>query len=134
MIKLPINFNLKDLKLPSEWVQMFRTLLTIYLTWIILLSPRKPLFHDNILNKTIFVLLLFVLSQSDMISSILLMMIYFLSFQPILPMMNEYFSNNRPVADMIDENLRRTTEYLGPEPTTVAYNFYDGLLKKDLTK
>ena len=47
--------NLKNIefKLPSEWIQMFRTLLSIYLVWLILFIPRKPLFTDNIFNKTL---------------------------------------------------------------------------------
>ena len=131
MLKLGI-----DLKLPIEWIQMFRTLLSIYLSWLILLSPRKPLLKDNVINKLLFVGILFVFAQSDMVSCILLMMIYFLSFQPILPMMNEYFFENRPIADIIDENLRRSQAqgYGEPVPTPIVYNFYDGIIKKDLLK
>jgi hypothetical protein len=129
MLKLGI-----DLKLPIEWIQMFRTLLSIYLSWLILLSPRKPLLKDNVINKLLFVGILFVFAQSDMVSCILLMMIYFLSFQPILPMMNEYFFENRPISNMIDENLRRTYEYVAPTPTPIVYNFYEGIMKKDLLK
>ena len=111
---------------------MFRTLLSIYLAWLILFTPRKPLFTDNIFNKILFVGLLFVLTQSDIISAILLIIIYFLSFQPILPMVidSEDFLN-RPIPDMMDENLRRSYEYVAPTPTPIVYNFYQGILKKE---
>ena len=121
-----------EFKLPTEWIQMFRTLLSIYLVWLILFTPRKPLFTPNIFNKLLFVGLLFVLTQSDIISAILLIMIYFLSFQPILPMTidSEDFLN-RPIPDMMDENLRRSYEYVAPTPTPVVYNFYQGMLKQE---
>jgi len=126
--------NLKNIefKLPSEWIQMFRTLLSIYLVWLILFIPRKPLFTDNIFNKTLFVCLLFVLTQSDIISAILLIIIYFLSFQPILPIiMNSEDFLNRPIPDMMDENLRRSYEYVVPTPTPIVYNFYQGIFKNE---
>ena len=125
-----------EFKLPTEWIQMFRTLLSIYLTWLILFTPRKPLFTDNIFNKILFVGLLIVLTQSDIISAMLLIMIYFLSFQPILPMDSDFDSENFlnrpiPIPDMMDENLRRSYEYIAPTPTPIVYNFYQGLLKKE---
>lgn len=121
-----------EFKLPTEWIQMFRTLLSIYLAWLILFTPRKPIFTDNIFNKILFVGLLFVLTQSDIISAILLIMIYFLSFQPILPMvMDSEDFLNRPIPDMMDENLRRSYEYVAPTPAPIVYNFYQGILKKE---
>ena len=93
-----------DLKLPTEWIQMFRILLSIYLAWLILLSPRKPIFNSNILIRSIFVLLIVLFAQSDIISAILILLIYFLSFQVILPMENfKNESNNKDVEIKMDE-------------------------------
>ena len=86
-----VNFNLKSLnklKLPNEWIQMFRILLSIYLVWIILLAVKKPLFNDNLMTRMVFIILLVLLSQTDIISGILLLLIYFFSFQAILPIIN----------------------------------------------
>ena len=119
-----------DLKLPTEWVQMFRILLSIYLAWLILLSPRKPIFNNNLLIRCIFVLLIVLFGQSDIISALLILLIYFFSFQVILPMENfankteenaedeedqEESSNptESPLIQMMDENLKR-----GYEPPT----------------
>ncbi len=125
-----LNFKMSDLKLPSEWGQMFRTLLSIYLLWLILFTPRKPLFTDNMYNKVLFVILLWLLIQTDIISAMLLLLIYFLSFQAILPISSDTEDFlNRPIPNMIDENLRRNYEYTPPKPTEIVYNFYEGLLK-----
>ena len=123
-----------DLKLPTEWIQMFRILLSIYLAWLILLSPRKPIFNSNILIRCIFVLLIVLFAQSDIISAILILLIYFLSFQVILPMEN--FKNESNNADVeiemgktptvtessliksMDANLKRG--YESPVPPTKA--------------
>ena len=121
-----------DLKLPTEWVQMFRILLSIYLAWLILLSPRKPIFNDNLLIRCVFVLLIILFGQSDIISSLLLLLIYFFSFQVILPMENfksndELEMNNSlndintnatesPFLKTMDANLKRG--YEEPTPST----------------
>ncbi len=127
---MKLNFKMGDLKLPSEWIQMFRILLSIYLLWLILFAPRKPLFKDNMYNKTLFVILLWLLIQTDIISSMLLLLIYFLSFQAILPISSDTEDFlNRPIPDIIDENLRRNYEYQPPTNPPIQYNFYDGLLK-----
>ena len=121
-----VNLNLdglNKLQLPSEWVQMFRILLSIYLLWIILLSNRKQLFNDNLITRIVFIILLVLLSQTDIICGVLLLLIYFLSFQPILPMINDDNNNNnnnnenfestkeakstRQISQIIDENLSK---------------------------
>ena len=124
-----VNLNLlslNKLKLPSEWVQMFRILLSIYLLWIILLSNKKQLFNDNLITRIVFIILLVLLSQTDIICGILLLLIYFFSFQPILPMINDDNNNNntntntnehfeptikpkstRQIPQIIDENLSK---------------------------
>jgi hypothetical protein len=115
-----------DLKLPTEWVQMFRILLSIYLAWLILLSPRKPIFNDNLLIRCVFVLLIILFGQSDIISALLLLLIYFFSFQVILPMenfesndeeeMNNSNTSESPFLKTIDANLKRG--YEEPTPST----------------
>ena len=81
----------------KEWAQMFRILLSIYLAWLVLLSPRKPIFNDTITIRILFIILLFLFSSTDIISGLLLLLIYFFSFQPILPMNDsttlEYFED-----------------------------------------
>ena len=115
-----VNLNLKSLnklKLPNEWVQMFRILLSIYLVWIILLAVKKPLFNDNLMTRMVFIILLVLLSQTDIISGILLLLIYFFSFQAILPMVNnnlnetfEEKSKNRKIDKLMGENLKKGYE------------------------
>ncbi len=92
------NTELKEIfTLPKEWISMFRLLLSIYLIWLIIFTPRKPSINDNPITKYIFILLLFLMIHTDLISSILLIMIYFFSFQPILPVSAsslEHFRNS----------------------------------------
>ena len=114
--------SLNKLKLPNEWVQMFRILLSIYLLWIILLATRKQLFNDNFITRMVFIILLVLLSQTDIICGLLLLLIYFFSFQPILPMINDNNNNNnnneyfeptikqkstREISQMMNENLQK---------------------------
>jgi hypothetical protein len=120
-----VNLNLKNLnklKLPNEWIQMFRILLSIYLVWIILLAVKKPVFNDNLITRMIFIILLVLLSQTDIISGILLLLIYFFSFQAILPMINnnlnetfeeqtqEKEKSNRKIDKIMGENLQKGYE------------------------
>jgi len=115
-----VNFN--KFKLPNEWIQMFRILLSIYLLWIILLANRKQLFNDNFMTRMVFIILLVLLSQTDIICGVLLLLIYFFSFQPILPMINDNNNNNnnneyfeptikqkstREISQMMNENLQK---------------------------
>jgi hypothetical protein len=117
-----------ELKLPTEWIQLFRIILSIYLLWMILLTPRKPVFRDNILTRIVFAILLFLLVQSDVLSGLLLIMIYFFSFQSILPIVWEGFENetedtttseptvNPEFLNKIDENLK-TKSNVFPDET-----------------
>ena len=124
LVKL-INLNLTTLnkiQLPTEWIQMFRILLSIYLVWIVLLAVKKPLFNDNLITRMVFIILLVLLSQSDIISGILLLLIYFFSFQAILPMINvnENFLTDptetpRKIDKLMDANLKKSYE-LPKEP------------------
>ena len=120
-----VNFNLlslNKLKLPSDWIQMFRILLSIYLLWIILLANKKQLFNDNLITRMVFIILLVLLSQTDIICGLLLLLIYFFSFQPILPMINDNNNDDdnnenfeptkqpkstRQIPQMIEENLNK---------------------------
>lgn len=92
------NTELKEVfTLPKEWISMFRLLLSIYLIWLIIFTPSKPSINDKPITKYIFTLLLFLMIHTDLISSILLIMIYFFSFQPILPISAssvEHFRNS----------------------------------------
>ena len=101
---------------------MFRIILSIYLVWVVLLSPTKYIYNDNNLYlRVIFITLIFLFGQSDITSGLLLLLIYFFSFQPILPM--EQF-RDRPISKMINDNLKRG--YTPSEPTIpapVKYNF-----------
>jgi hypothetical protein len=116
------SINLNKIQLPSEWIQMFRILLSIYLVWIVLLATKKPVFNDNLTTRIIFIILLVLLSQSDIISGILLLLIYFFSFQAILPMINvnESFLTDpteepRKIDKIMDANLKKGYE-LPKEP------------------
>jgi hypothetical protein len=125
-----------ELKLPTEWIQLFRIILSIYLIWMILLTPRKPIFRDNILTRIVFAVLLFLLVQSDVLSGLLLIMVYFFSFQSVLPIVWEGFENepdeedeptstpeptvNPKFINKIEENLKRQSNVFPeetPEPT-----------------
>jgi hypothetical protein len=109
-------------KLPTEWVQMFRIMLSIYLLWVILLSSKKYIYaDDNIYLRIILITLVFLFGYSDITCGLLLLLIYFFSFQPILPMEN---FEDRPISQMINDNLKRG--FIPPEPTQpapVIYNF-----------
>jgi hypothetical protein len=111
-------------KLPTEWVQMFRIMLSIYLLWVILLSPNKYKYaNDTIYLRIMLITLVFLFGYSDITSGLLLLLIYFFSFQPILPIENENFKD-RPISQMINDNLKRG--FIPPEPTQpapISYNF-----------
>jgi len=107
--------SLNKLKLPNEWVQMFRILLSIYLLWIILLATRKQLFNDNFITRMVFIILLLLLSQTDIICGLLLLLIYFFSFQPILPMINDNDNdNNNHTENDNNNNNNNPTENFEP--------------------
>lgn len=146
-----INSNLvslNKLKLPNEWVQMFRILLSIYLLWIILLATRKQLFNDNFITRMVFIILLVLLSQTDIICGLLLLLIYFFSFQPILPMINdnnnndnEYFEptmkpKSREISQMINENLKKAYQLPKKiEEPQLRFNFDKDMdFEKQITK
>jgi hypothetical protein len=127
MLKLNELIKNTDLKLPTEWIQMFRILLSIYLAWLVLFSPRKPVFKNTFLIRLIFILALILFSQSDIISAILVIIIYFYSFQVVLPMEN--FESNpqpnpieKPISEMIDENLKRGYETEEPTKQPIQFN------------
>jgi hypothetical protein len=112
------------IKIPTEWIQMFRILLSIYLLWVILLSPKKFIYdNNNIYLRIVLIILLFLFGYSDVTSGLLLLLIYFFSFQVILPL--EDFKD-RPISQMINDNLKRG--FVPPEPTQPAPINYD--LKK----
>jgi hypothetical protein len=109
------NTELKEIfKLPKEWVSMFRLLLSIYLVWLVIFTPRKPNLNEKPLAKYVFTILLFLMIHTDLVSSILLIMIYFLSFQPILPITSiETFKNskkNTPEPTKSSEELKQEKE------------------------
>lgn len=118
-----------NLKLPTEWIQLFRIILSIYLLWLILLTPRKPVLNDDMVSRFVFGILLLLLVQSDILSGLLLIMIYFLSFQSVLPFIWEGFENeintpqptvDKEFIDRIDKNLKRESNLFPnetPEPT-----------------
>lgn len=89
-IVLDVLYSLKKVKLPSEWKQMFRILLSIYIAWLVLFSPKKPIIKESFGIRLLFIILLFLFMQTDFLSAILLLMIYFLSFQSVLPINDEY--------------------------------------------
>ena len=113
-------------KLPTEWVQMFRIMLSIYLLWVILLSPKKYRYADDtIYLRIMLITLVFLFGYSDITSGLLLLLIYFFSFQSILPMENENFKD-LPISKMINDNLKRG--FVPPEPTQkapISYNLKD---------
>ena len=91
------NTELQEIfKLPKEWISMFRLLLSIYLVWLVVFTPRKPNLNDNPIVIFVFTLLLFLMIHTDLVSSILLIMIYFFSLQPVLPITSiEPFKNSK---------------------------------------
>jgi hypothetical protein len=97
-IVLDILYSLKKVKLPSEWKQMFRILLSIYIAWLVLFSPKKPIVKESFGVRLVFIILLFLFLQTDFLSAILLLMIYFLSFQSVLPISNESFEDVTPTS------------------------------------
>jgi hypothetical protein len=113
---MDFNFNFK---LPSEWVQLFRIVLSIYIAWLILLVPRKPLLNDNLKTRIVFVILLVLLAQTDFISALLLIIIYFFSFQSVLHLekpINERFEsseNNKNIENKITAS---------PKPSKMSVN------------
>jgi hypothetical protein len=136
------NTELKEIfKLPKEWISMFRLLLSIYLVWLVVFTPRKPNLNDNPIVIFVFTLLLFLMIHTDLVSSILLIMIYFFSLQPVLPITSiEPFKNSnkntpeptksveeleqekieeeeKDFSQMLEENLKRnTTPTTAPTP------------------
>jgi hypothetical protein len=115
-------------KLPKEWIQMFRIILSIYLLWVVLLSPKKYIYdNNNIYLRIILITLLFLFGYSDITSGLLLLLIYFFSFQVILPI--EDFKD-RPISKMINDNLKRG--FVPPEPTQPAPIKYDLKQKFDI--
>lgn len=113
-IVLDILYSLKKVKLPVEWKQMFRTLLSIYIAWIVLFSPKKPIIKENLGIRLLFIILLFLFIQTDFVSAILLLMIYFLSFQSVLPINDEYTKTiaNEGFVDVIPN----------PSPSSIPIN------------
>ena len=105
-----IDIKIFELKLPREWIQLFRIILSIYLAWMILLTPRKPVFNDNILTRLVFGILLFFLVQSDIVSGLLLIMIYFFSFQSVLPIVWEGFENENEIKTETEIEIKTKTE------------------------
>lgn len=131
---MSIKFTLKDLKLPLEWIQLFRIILSIYLFWLILLTPRKPIFNDNLTSRILFGVLLFLFAQTDFLSALLLIMIYFFSFQSVLPIVWEGFEEEKEstptptptqmstknLEDKLEKNLKRPSNIFPtetPKPT-----------------
>uniref|UniRef100_A0A6C0E8H9 Uncharacterized protein n=1 Tax=viral metagenome TaxID=1070528 RepID=A0A6C0E8H9_9ZZZZ len=56
------------------------------------MAPKKPILNDNhIFTKLIFIITLFFMAQSDVLSGLLLLMIYFLSSKAILPIQEGFF-------------------------------------------
>jgi hypothetical protein len=105
-----------DFTLPTEWIQLFRIVLSIYLAWLILLTPRKPIFNNDFKTRIVFVILLLLLVQTDFISGLLLLIIYFLSFQSVLPINFEGY-DNIDINKKIDANLKASSFTDPPIPT-----------------
>jgi len=134
---MSLKFTLKDLQLPIEWIQLFRIILSIYLFWLILLTPRKPLFNDTLSSRILFGVLLFLFAQTDFLSGLLLIMIYFFSFQSVLPIVWEGFeeesdSDIKPtptpmtiknLEDKLDQNLKRPSNVFPEETPKPTKNF-----------
>jgi len=90
--------DLTQFKLPQEWVQMFRAILLIYLFWLLLMAPQRPVITNDLFTKVVFVVALVFSAQSDVLSGLLLLMIYFLSTPAILPL-------NKPIEGFEDLEL-----------------------------
>ena len=87
--------DLRQFKLPQEWVQMFRGILLVYLFWLLLMAPQRPIVQDDVVTRILFLVGLVFLAQSDILSGLLLLMIYFLSSKAILPLgSTEGFEND----------------------------------------
>jgi hypothetical protein len=127
---MSIKNTLIDLKLPKEWIQLFRIILSIYLIWLILLTPKKPIFTNNLASRTVFVILLFLFIQTDFLSGLLLIMIYFFSFQSVLPIVWEGFENVEDEEDFEDkkEEDEDKDKKKKSKPTTIP-NLEDRLEK-----
>jgi hypothetical protein len=121
------SFTIRDLKLPNEWIQLFRIILSIYLAWLILLTPKKPVLNDDIKSRIVFAILLFLFVQTDFLSALLLVMIYFFSFQAVLPINLENYENvitNEPTPNpnfesKIDANLKRPNPQFTDPPQSL---------------
>ncbi len=109
-----------DLTLPTEWIQLFRIVLSLYLVWLILLTPRKPIFNNDLKTRFLFIILLILLVQTDFISGLLLLIIYFLSFQSVLPIHFEGYENTSDIDKKIDANLKAASFTDQPMPTLRA--------------
>jgi hypothetical protein len=105
-----------ELTLPTEWIQLFRIVLSLYLVWLILLTPRKPIFNNDLKTRFLFIILLILLVQTDFISGLLLLIIYFLSFQSVLPIHFEGYDNT-DIDKKIDANLKASAFTDPPMPT-----------------
>jgi hypothetical protein len=145
MFKKNINIFFSSLKLPIEWVQLFRVILSVYLAWVIFLSNRRNVVESNLMNRLLFIILLFLLTNTDIICGILLLLIYFFSFQSVLPIDEGFYQNeienkdmdknkettkqknqeeeqaNKPFEEVIDENLKRIV-YEAPTEPPPAFN------------
>ena len=110
-----------DLTLPTEWIQLFRIVLSIYLVWLILLTPRKPIFNNDLKTRFLFIILLILFVQTDFISGLLLLIIYFLSFQSVLPISFEGYDNKSDIIKKIDENIKAASFTDPPMPTPKQY-------------
>ncbi len=119
---MDFNFNFK---LPSEWVQLFRVVLSIYIAWLILLVPRKPLLNDNIKTRIVFVILLVLLAQTDFISALLLIIIYFFSFQSVLHLekpINERFESSENIESSENNKNVENKITASPKPSKMSVN------------
>ena len=124
---MSIKFTLIDLKLPKEWIQLFRIILSIYLIWLILLTPKKPIFTNNLASRTVFVILLFLFIQTDFLSGLLLIMIYFFSFQSVLPIVWEGFENAEDEEDFENKKEEDDEDKKNKSKPTTIPNLEDRL-------
>ncbi len=108
--------------LPADWIQLFRIVLSIYLAWLILLTPIKPVFNNDFKTRIVFVILLILLVQTDFISGLLLLIIYFLSFQSVLPIKFEGYEDI-DINKKIDENIKAASFTDPPSPTPKKMSF-----------
>lgn len=94
--------------LSKDWIQILRIVLVVYLGWLIMSTPSKPIFNYNTTTKVLFIMTLLFVGKSDLLSALLLMVIFFLSSQSVLPM--EGFANsdsneNTNTLDKLMDNL-----------------------------